>query len=182
VNTSIKNGPAPSSEPPTITPLAPDHKGTASYVSKIDKDNPGYIRRLFRYSQKIKGALATFTELALSMNIKSQTNINQPTTNLSRRQLNNWFTDQGGKEFAPTTKPLDEKWFYTTNRRRKVKRLPRGEDEEEGVDFIPQPKVRSRRFPVKAMFMGVVGRPIPEKQFDGKIHMERGVKRRWLNH
>ena len=71
----------------------------------------------------------------------------------------------GGKEFAPTTKPLDtpqhikqrnewvrkwydlltnvnspvayldEKWFYTTNRRRKMKKLPKGDDEQEGVNF-----------------------------------------------
>ena len=63
---------------------------------------------------------------------------------------------------------LDEKWFYTTNRRRLIKRLPKGEDEEEGVDYIPQPKVRSRRFPIKSMFMGVVARPVPSKKIDGK--------------
>ena len=72
---------------------------------------------------------------------------------------------------APVTY-LDEKWFYTTNRRRRVKKLPRGPDEEEGIDFVPPQKVLSRRFPVKAMFMGVVGRPIKTKNFDGRIHLE----------
>ena len=75
-------------------------------------------------------------------------------------------------EEAPVTY-LDEKWFYTTNRRRRIKRLPVGEGEEEGADTLPQPKVLSRRFPVKAMFMGVVGRPVPSKAFDGRIHLER---------
>ena len=146
VNTSIKNGSSSSSIPTVTPPLAPNHKGTASYSSKIDKGNPGYIRRLFRYAQNIKGALATFDELAQSINVKSETIDNQPTINLGRRQLQNWFTDQGDKEFVPTTKPLgtpehiekrnkwvrqyfdlltdifapvaylEEKWFYTTNR------------------------------------------------------------------
>ena len=78
-------------------------------------------------------------------------------------------------EKAPVTY-LDEKWFYTTNRRRKIKKLPRSLDEEEGVDVAPPPKVQSRRFPVKAMFMGVVGRPLPEKGFDGRVHLERVSK------
>ena len=34
-------------------------------------------------------------------------------------------------------------------------------------------KMLSRRFPIKTMFMGVVGRPIPHRDFDGKIFMER---------
>ena len=67
---------------------------------------------------------------------------------------------------------LDEKWFYTTNHRRRMKKLPKGNDEEEGIDFVPQPKVRSRRFPVKSIFMAVVGRPVKEKKIDGRIHLE----------
>ena len=72
---------------------------------------------------------------------------------------------------APVTY-LDKKWFYTTNRRRRIKKLPHHPDEEE-FDLPPPPKVLSRRFPIKAMFMGVVGRPIPARQFDGRVHMER---------
>ena len=33
--------------------------------------------------------------------------------------------------------------------------------------------MRSRRFPVKLMFMGVVGRTISDKNFDGCIFLER---------
>ena len=36
----------------------------------------------------------------------------------------------------------------------------------------------SRRFPVKSMFMGVVGRPLPHRNFNGKIHLERVSKKR----
>ena len=71
---------------------------------------------------------------------------------------------------------IDEKWFYTTNRRRSIKKLPCGEHEEEGADFVPMPKIRSHRFPVKAMFMGVVARPVANKNFDGKILLERVSK------
>ena len=53
---------------------------------------------------------------------------------------------------------IDEKWFYVTNHRRKVKRLPLGPHEKEGDNSIELPKTRSRRFPIKSMFMGVVGR------------------------
>ena len=202
---SIRKGPAPSMAP-TLTPLVNNHKGSISYIDALEKEHPGYIRSLFRYSQKIRGSLAIFEELASTMNQKSATDPNQPTTTISRYQLEAWFKKEGGKDFAPTSKPLDtpehiekrmqwvrtyyelltnetapvtyldEKWFYTTNRRRRVKKLPRGPNEEEGVDIVPPQKVRSRHFPVKAMFMGVVGRPINEKNFDGKIHLERVSK------
>ena len=68
---------------------------------------------------------------------------------------------------------LDEKWFYVTNRRRKIKRLPLGDGEAPGIDFVPSPKMRSRRFPVKSMFMGVVAKPQPDRGFSGRIHLER---------
>ena len=64
-------------------------------------------------------------------------------------------------------------WFYTTNRRQKLKRLPLGENEAPGVDFIPGPKMRWRQFPIKSMFMGVADRPRPDKGFDRKILLER---------
>ena len=137
------------------------------------------------------------------MNDKSKTDPTRPSTTTSQRQLNKWFIRQGGKEFAPTTKPLDtldhiqkrivwireyyqiltdinapvayldDKWFYTTNRQRPVKKLPRLPDEEEGSDFVPPSKVRSRRFPIKVIFMRDVGRPIESKNFGGRINLER---------
>ena len=65
---------------------------------------------------------------------------------------------------------LDEKWFYITSRRRKMKLLcaQAGESEEHVSDKVPT--TRSRRFfPVKSMFLGVVSNPIHLKNFDGKI-------------
>jgi hypothetical protein len=54
---------------------------------------------------------------------------------------------------------LDEKWFYTTNRRRQLKHLPKAPWEEEGVDRLVRPRIVSRRHPVKVMYLGVVARP-----------------------
>ena len=127
----------------------------------------------------------------------------RPTLSLHRLQILRWFHDNNGKEHSPKEKPLDtpelmklreewvrehhnlltdnnapiayidEKWFYTTNRRRKIKKLPLGPNEKEGDDAIIIPKMRSRRFPVKTMFMGVVGRPREDKGFNGKIYLKR---------
>jgi len=73
-------------------------------------------------------------------------------------QVYRWFVARGGKETSPVEKPLD---------------TPLQPGEEEGDDFIPQPKMRSRRYPIKTMFMGCVGRPRKDKNFDGKIFLER---------
>ena len=68
---------------------------------------------------------------------------------------------------------IDEKFVYTTNRPREINKLPIGHRESAGADFTPTPKIRSRRFPIKAMFMGVVARPQPHRNFDGKIFLRR---------
>ena len=137
------------------------------------------------------------------MNERSAVLPNKPDINIKRKQLSCWFTQQGGKQKSPKEKPLDtpelmrkrmiwaqkhfklltdpnipvasldEKWFYTTNRRRKIKYLPKGPHErEEDVD-TSHPKIISRRFPVKAMFLGVVARPQVRNNFNGKILLER---------
>ena len=126
---------------------------------------------------------------------------------LHRKTLNQWFLNNGGTEVSGLEKPLDsekhkilrrqwvvkwyglltsvftpvcyidEKWFYRTNRRRKIKLLPLGNSEREGDDAYSHPKMLSRRFPIKSMFMGVVGRPCPHRQFDGKIFWKELVRR-----
>ena len=126
---------------------------------------------------------------------------------LSKDQLMDWFVSNNGKEYSPKEKPLDtpvhctlrlkwvrihhfklnnpftpvahldEKFFYTTNRRRKIKVLPPGPLESESDALFIMPKMLSRRFPIKAMFMGVVGRPIPHRNFNGKIFLERVSER-----
>ena len=98
------------------------------------------------------------------------------TLSISRRQLADWFRSQGGKEISPIEKPLltdehkrrrlqwahanwtllsntnsnvcflDEKWFYTTSRRNKLKVLPRNASEDDtAVQPIQRPHIRSRR-------------------------------------
>ena len=73
---------------------------------------------------------------------------------------------------------LDEKWFYITSRREKNKRLPLGNGEVKGLDFTPSPTMRSRRYSVKCMFLRCVANPRPEKNFDGRIHLERISKQK----
>ena len=64
-----------------------------------------------------------------------------------------------------------EKRLYTTNRRRKIKRLPRGPFEE-----VIQPKIRHCRFNVKLIFLGVVVHPCLHRIFDRRILLERVSK------
>ena len=145
------------------------------------------------------------------INLKSDTPVEtRPSIDLSSKQVNKWFNENGGKEISAKEKPLDseehcilrrewvlkyygiltclftavafidEKWFYRTNRRRKIKILKLGEHEEEGDDTVVRPKMLSRRFPVKSMVMGVVGLPVPHRNFDGRIFLERVSKRKYI--
>lgn len=74
---------------------------------------------------------------------------------------------------------LDEKWFYVHSRRKKMKILPRAPFESEEAAFIVKPKLRSRRFPCKVMFMGVVCPPV-EGHTDGKNLLKRVSKSSYL--
>ena len=56
---------------------------------------------------------------------------------------------------------LDEKWIYTTSRRRKLKVLPPADFEDAEEVRVTNPKVRSRRHPCKIMYMGIVAPPKP---------------------
>ena len=68
---------------------------------------------------------------------------------------------------------LDEKWFYTSTYRRKLKELPRGSHEPLGTTTMVRPKTRSRRHPCKVMFMGIVAPPCRDCDFDGRVFIER---------
>ena len=173
--------------------------------------NLGYLHFLYRNVIRTKGPKAIWKELAEVINLKSDTPAEtRPSIDLSSKQVNKWFNENGGKEISAKEKPLDseehcilrrewvikyygiltclftavafidEKWFYRTNRRRKIKILELGEHETEGDDTVVRPKMLSRRFPVKSMFMGVVGRPVPHRNFDGRIFLERVSKRKYI--
>jgi hypothetical protein len=75
---------------------------------------------------------------------------------------------------------LDEKWFYTTTKRRKMRKLPQHPLTETPEDaFVPQPKTLSRRYPVKVMFQGIASRPYPEYNFNGCIMLKRCSKKKY---
>lgn len=134
----------------------------------------------------------------------------RPTLSISRRQLAKWFRMQGGKEVSAIEKPLltqehkekrvawarkwfdvlsnpsapvaflDEKWFYTTNRRHQMKILPALTIERGNVTAYRAPHIRSRRHPAKVMFLGVVACPQSAHNFDGKVCLHRVSKTKVL--
>jgi hypothetical protein len=67
----------------------------------------------------------------------------------------------------------DEKFFYISSHRKRVKQLPHQEGEESGAANYQPERVASRRFATKVMFAGVVACPHPEHDFDGKIYLKR---------
>ena len=186
-------------------PLKSNHKGRKSTTTIIEEENEGYLHELYRYAISVIGAKATFKDITDIMNERSQSPAeSRPELNLHFKQVYKWWKDNGGEEKSAFEKPrlteehkrqraewvvqwkkfldedfpvcyLDEKWFYTQTRRRKLKLLPRAKHESPGVEFVKRPKTRSRRFPIKIMYMGVVGRPrtVGERHFDGRIMLER---------
>ena len=180
----------------------------------IEEKEPGCLRELCRHAARMKGAMATFKELADCMSAKSATpDEDRLTISLHRLQLFRWWKKQGGKEKSSIEKPrltpeycrkrldwiekwedittdpnipvayLDEKWFYTATRRRKIKMLPLSDEELSSPNLASihaseaSPKIRSRRHPVKVMYLGVVGRPMKDEtkdvDFNGRIMIKR---------
>ena len=60
--------------------------------------------------------------------------------------------------------------------------LPTGPGEMDGGDTTKHPQMRSRRFLVKSMFMGVVGRSRLDKNFDGRILNKKEIYNLKKNH
>jgi len=180
-------------------------------LEAIDENHPGYIRELYRYAERTIGPLATWRELADTVNFKSAVpGEERPTLSVSRRQLAAWFAANNGKEVSAIEKPLltsehrqqrvewarrwfdtlrdplapvaflDEKWFYTTNRRRKLKVLPKNEEEAGQPVPYRRPRIRSRRYPVKVMYLGVVAAPRVDYSFDGRVCLHRVSRRKTL--
>ena len=67
---------------------------------------------------------------------------------------------------------LDEKWFYTTSRRKKMKILPQAEWESSEEAKIVVPKVHSRRHCQKVMYMGIIGAPVYKRNEYGDYEYE----------
>ena len=68
---------------------------------------------------------------------------------------------------------MDKKWMYTSSRRKKMKISPAAPFEDPDEVAVTFPKVRSRRFPTKVMYMGIIAPPSLQHNFDGKIMMKR---------
>jgi hypothetical protein len=68
---------------------------------------------------------------------------------------------------------LDEKWFYVISKRSIYKILPTGPGKSIEEAFVKHPKENSQRFPIKAMFMGVVAPPNLEQGFNWSVMIER---------
>ena len=106
-----------------------------------------------------------------------------------KRKRVDWAREQFAR-ITDSTAPvafLDEKWFYTTNCRRLIKVLPPGEAEQLPADFEASrraaqgaPKIQSRRYPVKVMYLGVVLKSHYDHDFDGRILLERVLQTKTL--
>ena len=68
--------------------------------------------------------------------------------------------------------------FYPTNRRRKLKYLPREPNEKEEVDSTKRPQTLNRRHPVKVMLFEAIIAPDLFHNFDGKVMLERMSEKR----
>ncbi len=189
-----------------VSLLETKRPGRKSYIDTIESKHPGYVRELFRHSQKKLGYLANFEDLTTCMNeLSNDPSETRTSLTLHTRQVWRWFRRSGGKEKRPAEKPrltddhknqriiwarkwkkvlrdrkpyafLDEKWFYTTSRRRKIKFLPPTKEEEQENPKLAVPKqskIVSRRHVQKVMYLGVVACPVPNKHFDGRILMRR---------
>ena len=61
-----------------------------------------------------------------------------------------------------------------------MKLLPLGENEQEAIDAIIPPKIRSRQCPVEVMCLGVVACPNRAHNFDGRIFLKRASRQKKL--
>ena len=81
-------------------------RGRKACTDMIEEKEPGHLRELCRHAARMKGAMATFKELADCMSAKSATpDEDGLTISLRRLQLFRWWKKQGGKEKSSIEKP-----------------------------------------------------------------------------
>ena len=121
----------------------------------IDIKNDG----LYNWFHKLKGKLKANTmKPALT-----------PAHKAARVQFSRNWIFWRKRKLRPYYLFIDEKWFYVNSGRGKHKVLPKGEDETEAETEFKFKKAVSRRYATKVMFVGVVGFPVNEIAFDGKV-------------
>jgi len=154
------------------------------------------LRRLWRAAVKANKDWASFKDLARW--IVRDTKDSAVPVKVSSSSLIRWFEEHKGESRRKISKPelsekakakrvvwstkflgsrklrryytyLDEKWFYLESRREKRKLLPQqpGETEEEAAH--EHVSCQNRHFPLKRMYVGVVGEPLPDQGFNGKV-------------
>ena len=69
----------------------------------------------------------------------------------------------------------------SSKQKTKVKDIATRKNEKKKVKAVQRNKMLSRRFPIKTMFMAVVGRPLPHRNFNGKIHIERVSETKYIS-
>jgi len=86
----------------------PNNGGSVSSIDLLEDQYPGYLHSLYRYTTKLIRVKSSFAAIAIGMNMKSRSpGETRPSTNLSRRQVNDWFTANSGKEYSLVEKLLD---------------------------------------------------------------------------
>ena len=81
-------------------------RGRKACTDMIEEKEPGHLRELHRCATRMKGAMATFKELADCMSAKSATpDEDRLTISLHHLQLFRWWKKQGGKEKLSIEKP-----------------------------------------------------------------------------
>jgi len=198
-------------------PFKSNHKGRTAIVDQLERKYPGKMREYYERAQKKIGYTSTFEDLASNMNILAKEE-GLDDFHLNKDSVWRWFKKNGGNLRSPKPKPqltddlkkrrlewakemlqmiregkwivyLDEKWFYTTSLRRKIKQLP-------GQDIVLPTTVSRRNVPkvsdllqflclfsiefclmcclsLQVMNIGVVAKPVPSENFDGKILLKR---------
>jgi len=150
----------------------PLHNGTIKYSDYLENRNLDISICCIGNAAWTLGVNDSFAALVIAMNQKSRaSNETWFIISLSRRQLNDWFIKYGSQEYSAKKTPLDSplrEVFYVTSRRNKIKKFPLGEHEVAGVEKLSLPKMILCRFPIKYIFLGVVARSIPHRNFDGK--------------
>ena len=68
---------------------------------------------------------------------------------------------------------LDENWFYITHCKNNLKDLHKEDHEDEGVVTFIRTNIVSHYFPVNLIFLGVVGKLLPHRDFDGELLLDR---------
>ena len=70
---------------------------------------------------------------------------------------------------------------YRVSQRRSFKIIPRDKYEGKEMGWMKRPKLLSKRYPIKTMLLVVVGRPLPHRHFNGKIHLERVANNKYAS-